>query len=34
MDANLLLNPRHPDAGGARVVARRRFAFDRRLWTP
>jgi RES domain-containing protein len=32
--ANLLLNPRHPDAGAARVVARRRFAFDRRLWTP
>ena len=32
--ANLLLNPRHPDAGAARLAGRRRFAFDRRLWTP
>jgi len=30
---NLLLNPRHPDAGAARIVGQRRFAFDRRLWT-
>jgi RES domain-containing protein len=31
---NLLLNPRHPDAGAARMAAQRRFAFDRRLWNP
>ncbi len=30
---NLLLNPRHPDAGAARIQAKRRFTFDRRLWT-
>jgi RES domain-containing protein len=29
---NLLLNPRHPDAGAARILARRHFAFDSRLW--
>jgi len=29
---NLLLNPRHPDAGAARILGQRRFAFDRRLW--
>jgi RES domain-containing protein len=29
---NLLLNPAHADAGRARIVARRPFAFDRRLW--
>jgi RES domain-containing protein len=32
--ANLLLNPRHPDAGAARIVGQRRFAFDMRLWGP
>ena len=31
---NLLLNPAHPDAGRASIVARRRFVFDRRLWLP
>jgi RES domain-containing protein len=31
---NLLLNPAHPDAARARIVARRRYAFDRRLWLP
>jgi RES domain-containing protein len=31
---NLLLNPRHPEAGAARIAGQRRFAFDRRLWTP
>jgi RES domain-containing protein len=29
---NLLLNPRHPDAGAARITGQRRFAFDPRLW--
>jgi RES domain-containing protein len=29
---NLLLNPRHPDAGAARIAGQRRFSFDRRLW--
>jgi RES domain-containing protein len=32
--SNLLLNPAHPDAAAASVIARRRFAFDRRLWLP
>ena len=32
--ANLLVNPAHPDAAHASVIARRRFAFDRRLWLP
>jgi RES domain-containing protein len=31
---NLLVNPAHPDAAQASVIARRRFAFDRRLWLP
>jgi len=31
---NLLLNPRHPAAEGARIVQQRAFAFDRRLWQP
>ena len=30
--ANLLLNPVHPSAGQARIIRRRPFAFDRRLW--
>lgn len=30
--ANLLLNPAHPLAAGARIVATRPFAFDERLW--
>jgi RES domain-containing protein len=29
---NLLLNPRHPAAGAARISGQRRFTFDRRLW--
>jgi RES domain-containing protein len=32
--ANLLLNPSHPDAAAARILRRRRFTFDRRLWLP
>lgn len=32
--ANVLLNPVHPHAARASIVARRRFAFDRRLWLP
>lgn len=32
--SNLLVNPAHPDAARAGVVAKRRFAFDRRLWLP
>ena len=32
--SNLLLNPAHPDAARAGVIARRRFTFDRRLWLP
>jgi RES domain-containing protein len=32
--SNLLVNPAHPDAAQASVIARRRFAFDRRLWLP
>lgn len=31
---NLLLNPLHPDSARVEVVARRAFAFDRRLWLP
>ncbi|MGH7103148.1 MAG: RES family NAD+ phosphorylase [Acetobacteraceae bacterium] len=31
---NLLLDPSHPMAARARVVARRQFVFDRRLWLP
>ncbi len=31
---NLLLNPAHPAASGARVAALRPFAFDPRLWLP
>jgi RES domain-containing protein len=30
--ANLLLNPAHPDAGLAKVVRKRPFQFDPRLW--
>ena len=30
--ANLLINPEHPRAAGVSIAARRRFAFDRRLW--
>ncbi len=29
---NLLLNPRHPDARAARILAQRPFAFDSRQW--
>ena len=32
--ANVLLNPVHPHAARASIVARRRFAFDHRLWLP
>ncbi len=32
--SNLLLNPSHPDAARASIVAQRRFTFDRRLWLP
>jgi len=31
---NLLFNPTHPDAVRASIIARRRFAFDHRLWLP
>jgi RES domain-containing protein len=31
-DRNLLINPRHPDAGGLRIVADEPFRFDRRLF--
>jgi RES domain-containing protein len=31
---NLLLNPAHPDAARARIIARREFVFDLRLWLP
>jgi RES domain-containing protein len=31
---NLLLNPRHPKAGTARITAQRSFRFDPRLWAP
>lgn len=30
-EENVLLNPRHPDAQGARVIKRRPFTFDLRL---
>jgi RES domain-containing protein len=30
--AAIMLNPVHPDAAQASIIARRRFAFDRRLW--
>ena len=33
-DRNFLLNPAHPLAASARVVATRPFAIDRRLWLP
>ncbi len=33
-DTNLLLNPAHPLASGARMVSTRTFAVDRRLWLP
>jgi RES domain-containing protein len=33
-DRNVLVNPRHPAAASARIVGRRPFAFDRRLWLP
>lgn len=32
--SNLLLNPVHPGVGQARIIRRRPFAFDRRLWLP
>ncbi len=32
--ANLLINPAHPQANAARIVAVRPFVFDRRLWLP
>ncbi len=32
--SNILVNPAHPDAAQASIIARRRFAFDRRLWLP
>lgn len=31
---NLLLNPAHPEANGARITGSRAFSFDRRLWAP
>jgi RES domain-containing protein len=31
---NLVLNPLHADAREARIVRRRHFALDRRLWRP
>ena len=31
---NLLINPMHPHAVRARIVSKRPFAFDRRLWFP
>ncbi|WP_029014204.1 RES family NAD+ phosphorylase [Niveispirillum irakense] len=31
-NANLLLNPRHPDATKARILSTRAFSLDRRLW--
>lgn len=30
--SNILVNPAHPDAAQTSIIARRRFAFDRRLW--
>jgi RES domain-containing protein len=32
--SNLLLNPVHPLAAGARILGKRRFSFDRRPWLP
>ena len=32
--ANLLLNPAHPVAPKAKIIRRRRFEFDPRLWRP
>lgn len=32
--SNLLINPAHPGAGEFRVVLRRPFTFDPRLWSP
>lgn len=32
--ANLLINPRHPGAETLRIVGRRPFRFDDRLWRP
>ena len=29
---NILVNPRHPEAGQVRIADRRPFAFDERLW--
>jgi RES domain-containing protein len=29
---NLLLNPAHPDAAGAKIAGKRPFRFDSRLW--
>jgi RES domain-containing protein len=31
---NILLNPVHPDAMGFRIVRKRHFEFDHRLWLP
>jgi RES domain-containing protein len=33
-DSNVLVNPGHPATASARIVGRRPFAFDRRLWLP
>jgi RES domain-containing protein len=33
-DMNVLVNPGHPATRGARIVEKRRFEFDRRLWLP
>jgi RES domain-containing protein len=32
--SNLLINPAHPEAGQLRVILRRPFTFDARLWSP
>ena len=34
VERNVLLNPAHPDAARARIIARREFVFDLRLWLP
>ncbi len=31
-ECNFLLNPKHPDAGGAKIVGTRPFTFDARLF--
>lgn len=31
---NLLFNPAHPEAAGAKIVSASPFAFDPRLWAP